>query len=157
MLQLTHYDSDKDGVTLHFDRGQPAVHAKVLVGADGYFSKVRAQCLDDGPPQFAVISITSNLCTKYSLQSNLQASEHLPDGLVHLQVRFVLRVPQTPCKQSRYQRHLCHTALSHQQLLGRLPFSPSGMKCWAIANLQGCLACQKAHVWVSPCAVQCCI
>ncbi|KAL0048045.1 hypothetical protein WJX82_006382 [Trebouxia sp. C0006] len=51
--QLTHYDSDKDGVTLHFDRGQPAVHAKVLVGADGYFSKVRAQCLDDGPPQFA--------------------------------------------------------------------------------------------------------
>ncbi|DBA89386.1 TPA: hypothetical protein ACH3X2_004746 [Trebouxia sp. C0005] len=51
--QLTHYDSDKDGVTLHFDRGQPSVHAKVLVGADGYFSKVRAQCLDDGPPQFA--------------------------------------------------------------------------------------------------------
>ncbi len=73
VLQLTHYDSDKDGVTLHFDRGQPAVHAKVLVGADGYFSKVRAQCLDDGPPQFAVISITSNHCTKYSLQSNLQA------------------------------------------------------------------------------------
>lgn len=51
--QLTHYDSDNDGVTLHFDRGQPPVHARVLVGADGYFSKVRAQCLDDGPPQFA--------------------------------------------------------------------------------------------------------
>ncbi len=74
MLQFTHCDSDKDGVTLHFDRGQPSVHAKVLVGADGYFSKVRAQCLDDGPPQFAVNSITSNHCTKYSLQSNLQAS-----------------------------------------------------------------------------------
>ena len=69
VLQLTHYDSDKDGVTLHFDRGQPAVHAKVLVGADGYFSKVRAQCLDDGPPQFAVNSIMSNHGTKYSLQS----------------------------------------------------------------------------------------
>ena len=54
MLQLTHYDANEDGVTLHFDRDQPSVRAKILVGADGYFSKVRKQCLDDGPPQFAV-------------------------------------------------------------------------------------------------------
>ncbi|KAL0018623.1 hypothetical protein WJX79_002055 [Trebouxia sp. C0005] len=50
--QMTHYEEDDKGIVLHFDRGQPAVHAKVLVGADGYFSKVRAQCLDDGPPTF---------------------------------------------------------------------------------------------------------
>ena len=51
---MTHYEEDKDGVTLHFDRDQPSVHAKVLIGADGYFSKVRSQCLDDGPPAFNV-------------------------------------------------------------------------------------------------------
>ncbi len=28
------------------------VQAKVLIGADGYFSGVRAQMLDDGPPEF---------------------------------------------------------------------------------------------------------
>ena len=28
------------------------VRAKVLIGADGYFSGVRAQMLDDGPPEF---------------------------------------------------------------------------------------------------------
>lgn len=50
--QMRHYEDDEDGVTLHFDRGQPSVHAKVLVGADGYFSKVRTQCLNDGPPTF---------------------------------------------------------------------------------------------------------
>lgn len=53
-MQMRHYEEDEDGVTLHFDRGQPAVHAKVLVGADGYFSKVRTQCLNDGPPTFNV-------------------------------------------------------------------------------------------------------
>lgn len=51
---MTHYVEDKHGVILHFDRDQPAVHAKLLVGADGYFSKVRSQCLDDGPPTFNV-------------------------------------------------------------------------------------------------------
>ena len=51
---MRHYEEDEDGVTLHFDRGQLPVHAKVLVGADGYFSKVRTQCLNDGPPTFNV-------------------------------------------------------------------------------------------------------
>ena len=54
MLQLTYYDAKEDGVTLHFDGDQPPVHTKLLIGADGYFSKVRKQCLNDGPPQFAV-------------------------------------------------------------------------------------------------------
>lgn len=56
-MQMTHYVQDDHGVTLHFDREQPAVHAKLLVGADGYFSKVRTQCLDDGPPTFSVSSL----------------------------------------------------------------------------------------------------
>ncbi len=50
------YEETEDGVTLHFDHGQPPVHAKLVVGADGYFSKVRTQCLNDGPPDFVVSS-----------------------------------------------------------------------------------------------------
>ena len=39
----------------YIEAGQPKqVHCKVLVGADGYFSTVRQQCLGDGPPDFAV-------------------------------------------------------------------------------------------------------
>lgn len=53
-MQMTMYEEDEDGVTVHFDRGQPSVRAKVLIGADGYFSRVRKQCLNDGPPMFAV-------------------------------------------------------------------------------------------------------
>ncbi|KAL0021549.1 hypothetical protein WJX77_007380 [Trebouxia sp. C0004] len=50
--QMTHYLEDDNGIVLYIDIGQTSVHAKVLVGADGYFAKVRAQCLDDGPPTF---------------------------------------------------------------------------------------------------------
>ena len=39
---------------VHLDDGKPSVRAKVLIGADGYFSRIRKQCLDDGPPIFAV-------------------------------------------------------------------------------------------------------
>ena len=53
--QVARYVDDGNGVTLHFDgEGQAPVRAKLLVGADGYFSRVRKQCLDDGPPKFAV-------------------------------------------------------------------------------------------------------
>lgn len=42
-------------MTVHFQGGSPGpVRAKVLVGADGYFSAVRQQCLGDGPPEFGV-------------------------------------------------------------------------------------------------------
>ncbi len=54
MLQMNKYDEDENGVTIHFDRGHPSVRAKVLIGADGYFSRIRKQCLNDGPPLFAV-------------------------------------------------------------------------------------------------------
>ena len=65
---MTHYAEDKRGVTLHFDRDQPAVHAKLLVGADGYFSKVRSQCLNDGPPTFNVGAVLlSNLTSVIEL------------------------------------------------------------------------------------------
>ena len=37
---------------LCFPQDGEEVHAKVLIGADGYFSDVRAQMLDDGPPEF---------------------------------------------------------------------------------------------------------
>ena len=53
-VQMTKYEEDEEGVTVHFDHGQPSVRAKILIGADGYFSRVRKQCLNDGPPMFAV-------------------------------------------------------------------------------------------------------
>ena len=53
-MQMRHYEEDEEGVTLHFEHDQAPVRAKVLVGADGYFSKVRTQCLNDGPPTFNV-------------------------------------------------------------------------------------------------------
>lgn len=53
-VQMTKYEEDEEGVTVQFDHGQPSVRAKILIGADGYFSRVRKQCLNDGPPMFAV-------------------------------------------------------------------------------------------------------
>ncbi|KAK9818206.1 hypothetical protein WJX72_008832 [[Myrmecia] bisecta] len=47
------YTEDDAGVTLHFESTAPALRVKVVIGADGYFSGVRAQCLNDGPPTFA--------------------------------------------------------------------------------------------------------
>ena len=60
-MQMTMYEDNEDGVTVHFDHGQPSVHAKVLIGADGYFSRVRKQCLNDGPPIFAVSAFLPSL------------------------------------------------------------------------------------------------
>ena len=51
---MVSYEDNEGSVTLHFDRGQPQVHAQLLIGADGYFSRIRKQCLNDGPPLFSV-------------------------------------------------------------------------------------------------------
>ena len=51
---MSHYEEDEEGVTAYFGDGHAPVRAKLLLGADGYFSKVRSQCLDDGPPDFVV-------------------------------------------------------------------------------------------------------
>lgn len=50
------YEESSDGVDVTYtEAGEPKkVHCKVLVGADGYFSAVRQQCLGDGSPDFAV-------------------------------------------------------------------------------------------------------
>ncbi len=83
-MQMRHYEEGEDGVTLHFDRGQPPVHAKVLVGADGYFSKVRTQCLNDGPPTFNVSIFLQGLTNGDWLIVPLQTS----DELQHLQCQI---------------------------------------------------------------------
>lgn len=44
-------EDDSVAVVFH---GQPSVRAKLPIGADGYFSAVRAQCPNDGPPSFSV-------------------------------------------------------------------------------------------------------
>ncbi len=38
---------------LHLVGQDTPVTAKLLVAADGYFSRVRQQCIDDGPPTWA--------------------------------------------------------------------------------------------------------
>ena len=53
-MQVTHYEQVADGTLIHFKDGQPPQHARFVIGADGFFSKVRKQCLDDGPPHFTV-------------------------------------------------------------------------------------------------------
>lgn len=68
-MQMTHYEELKDGVQLHFANGQPAVHAKLLIRADGYFSKIRQQCLNDGPPDFVVCWKTCLHAYQIMLQS----------------------------------------------------------------------------------------
>lgn len=65
---MTHYEESAEGITKHFDRGQPPVRAKLLIGADGYFSHIRQQCLADGPPQFVVSPWTQHyLCLALNL------------------------------------------------------------------------------------------
>lgn len=47
---VTRFEQHDDGVTLHTDDGREAPGA-VLVGADGLWSRVRQQLLNDGPPR----------------------------------------------------------------------------------------------------------
>ena len=42
-----------DGVEISFEDGS-TVRSKLVLGADGYHSRVREHCLGDGPPDFAV-------------------------------------------------------------------------------------------------------
>lgn len=51
--RLSHLEPHEDFVTLHFT-DDSTVDAKVVVGADGCFSKVRQHTLDDGLPEFMV-------------------------------------------------------------------------------------------------------
>ncbi len=46
------YEELPDGSLLLHLTGQEPVRTQLLVGADGYFSRVRQQCLGDGPPTF---------------------------------------------------------------------------------------------------------
>jgi len=51
--RFSHMQQHDDHVRLHFKDGRP-VDAKLVIGADGIFSQVRQQTLDDGPPDFTV-------------------------------------------------------------------------------------------------------
>ena len=46
-------DTAGDGVEVSFEDGS-TVRSKLVLGADGYHSRVREHCLGDGPPDFAV-------------------------------------------------------------------------------------------------------
>ena len=51
--RLLSLQQHKDFVTVHFTDGS-SVDAKVVVGADGSFSKVRQQTMNDGMPDYTV-------------------------------------------------------------------------------------------------------
>lgn len=46
-------DIEDDGVLLNFDGSIPPVKAKVVLGCDGYMSRLRKQWLNDDPPTFS--------------------------------------------------------------------------------------------------------
>ena len=50
---FTDFKEDAEGLTISFEN-KPAVKAKYMVGADGYFSPIREKLLHDGPPEFTV-------------------------------------------------------------------------------------------------------
>lgn len=60
--RLSHLVMKEDAVTLHFT-DKSTVDAKVVVGADGCFSKVRQQTLADGLPDHTVSTCYS--CMMY--------------------------------------------------------------------------------------------
>ena len=56
-----------------FEDGSHA-KGKLVLGADGYFSKVREHCLGDGPPDFAVSLSGSWMSHRVMLDSSLSSS-----------------------------------------------------------------------------------
>ena len=57
-VQLNHslegVEPQSDGVSKLLFKDQEPVHAKMLIGADGYFSPTRQAVMHDEPPDFAV-------------------------------------------------------------------------------------------------------
>ncbi len=67
LCRFQNYEETEEGVEVSYtEAGEPKhLRCKLLVGADGYFSAVRQQCLQDGPPDFAVSppGVHSEPCT----------------------------------------------------------------------------------------------
>jgi 2-polyprenyl-6-methoxyphenol hydroxylase-like FAD-dependent oxidoreductase len=72
--RLLGYGEDERGVELEF-AGGGVVRAPIVIGADGVASAVRAQCLDDGPPEHSGDSVWEGITTLPGA---------LPFGTLHL-------------------------------------------------------------------------
>lgn len=59
--RLDRYEETRDGVTLRFDDGTTA-KAGILVGADGIFSRVRAQKLGEDPLSYLGVLVVLGIC-----------------------------------------------------------------------------------------------
>ena len=61
LCRFQKYEESGDGVNVSYTEAGESkqLRCKLLVGADGYFSAVRQQCLQDGPPDFAVSPLLS--------------------------------------------------------------------------------------------------
>lgn len=72
-VQAFQQEPDKDGpVTLDLGEGRQ-VRTKLLVGTDGYFSRIREQIIDDGPPEF-----TGRLTWRARVQWGQEDSSSMP-------------------------------------------------------------------------------
>ena len=69
--RLSHLDQHEDSVTVHFTDAS-TIDARLVVGADGCFSKVRQHTLNDGLPDFTVSLI---FYTVYGLHDGLQVGQ----------------------------------------------------------------------------------
>lgn len=67
--QLSCLQQQADRVELHFADGM-SVQAKVVIGADGCFSKVRQKTVADGPPEFTVSQSAQHALLSCSLRNS---------------------------------------------------------------------------------------
>ena len=69
--RLSHVVQHQDHMTLHF-ADQSTADAKVVIGADGCFSKIRQQTLQDGLPEYTVsyCSVTPSQTTMCGLNAS---------------------------------------------------------------------------------------
>ena len=90
--RFSHLEQHHDHVAVHFTTGA-SIDAKLVVGADGIFSKVRQQTLKDGLPEFTVSS-------PLHLQSHLLPAAYMVCTCGH-RTGPVTFARQSACKQLR--------------------------------------------------------
>ena len=73
--RFSHLEQHQDHVAVHFTTGA-SIDAKLVVGADGIFSKVRQQTLNDGLPDFTVSSRLRFAPAKAILHTLIRQGQH---------------------------------------------------------------------------------
>ncbi|KAA6422787.1 MAG: Zeaxanthin epoxidase [Trebouxia sp. A1-2] len=131
--QMKSYEETEDGVTLHFDHGQPPVHARLVVGADGYFSKVRTQCLNDGPPDFVgSVMWRARIGWQEGMENPVDGPSRVygKPGPMNINKQFAILFKMGTLEETKTsQRHISHSPSPSQ--------SPEGMEMMQIDGTGG--------------------